>query len=187
MKCAWYLHSLPIHLLISFLPVFCFEISITRFPRKVWVIGRLVDCTCMWAWPTSWEFVFIIKHPLKLHTLTLLCYYRIQLLPASLLKEMVWEFSSAWWKTNQSEFHLHDSLFTKSMLIHVVAWSEIYIYIYLTQLTTRSVGMVSGQSFGSSAVILACITSMCSVQRFPGDHSLHLAFGSFFYPIPPPV
>ena len=53
-------------------------------------------------------------------------------MPASLLKEMVWEFSSAWWKTNQSEFHLHDSLFTKSMLIHVVAWSEIYIYIFNT-------------------------------------------------------
>ena len=41
--------------------------------------------------------------------------------------------------------------------------------------------MVSGQSFGSSAVSLACITSMCSVQRFPGGHSLRLAFGSFFY------
>ena len=32
--------------------------------------------------------------------------------------------------------------------------------------------MVSGQSFDSSAVSLACITSMCSVQRFPGGHSL---------------
>ena len=41
--------------------------------------------------------------------------------------------------------------------------------------------MVSGQSFGSSAVCHACITSMCSVQRFPGNHSLRLAFGSFFY------
>ena len=41
--------------------------------------------------------------------------------------------------------------------------------------------MVSGQSFGSCAVSLACITSMCSVQRFPGGHSLRLAFGSFFY------
>ena len=41
--------------------------------------------------------------------------------------------------------------------------------------------MVSGQSFGSSAVSHACITSMCSVQRFPGSHSLRLAFGSFFY------
>ena len=41
--------------------------------------------------------------------------------------------------------------------------------------------MVSGQSFGSSAVNLACITSMCLVQRFPGGHSLRLAFGSFFY------
>ena len=41
--------------------------------------------------------------------------------------------------------------------------------------------MVSGQSFGSSAVSLACITSMCSVQCFPVGHSLHLAFGSFFY------
>ena len=44
--------------------------------------------------------------------------------------------------------------------------------------------MVSGQSFGSSAVSLACITSMCSVQHFPGGHSLCLAFGSFFYPHP---
>ena len=44
--------------------------------------------------------------------------------------------------------------------------------------------MVSGQSFGSSAVSLACITSMCPVQRFPGDHSLRLPFGSFFYPHP---
>ena len=42
--------------------------------------------------------------------------------------------------------------------------------------------MVSGQSFGSSAVSLACITSMCPVQRFPGGHSLRLAFGPFFYP-----
>ena len=41
--------------------------------------------------------------------------------------------------------------------------------------------MFSGQSFGSSAVSLACITSMCSVQRFPGGHSLRLAFESFFY------
>ena len=41
--------------------------------------------------------------------------------------------------------------------------------------------MVSGQSFGSSAVSLACITFMCSVQCFRGGHSLRLAFGSFFY------
>ena len=47
--------------------------------------------------------------------------------------------------------------------------------------------MVSGQSFGSSAVSLACITSICPVQRFSGGHSLRLAFGSFFYPIPPPL
>ena len=46
--------------------------------------------------------------------------------------------------------------------------------------------MVSGQSFGSSAVSLTCITSMCSVQHFPGGHSLHLAFGLFFYPYPSP-
>ena len=46
--------------------------------------------------------------------------------------------------------------------------------------------MVSSQSFGSSAVSLACITSMCPVQRFPGGHSLRLAFGSFFYPHPAP-
>ena len=44
--------------------------------------------------------------------------------------------------------------------------------------------MVSGQSFGSSTVSLACITSLYSVQRFPGGHSLCLAFGSFFYPHP---
>ena len=41
--------------------------------------------------------------------------------------------------------------------------------------------MVSGQPFGSSAVSLACISSMCSVQCFPGGHCLRLAFGSFFY------
>ena len=41
--------------------------------------------------------------------------------------------------------------------------------------------MVSGRSFGSSTVSLACITSMCSVQCFRGGHSLRLAFGSFFY------
>ena len=41
--------------------------------------------------------------------------------------------------------------------------------------------MVSGQSFGSSAVSLACITSMCSVQCFRGGHSFRVAFGSFFY------
>ena len=46
--------------------------------------------------------------------------------------------------------------------------------------------MVSGLSFGSSAVSLACISSMCSVQCFPGSHSLRLAFGSFFYPHPSP-
>ena len=46
--------------------------------------------------------------------------------------------------------------------------------------------MVSGQSFGSSLVSLACITSMCSVQCFPGSHSLRSAFGSFFYPHPSP-
>ena len=40
--------------------------------------------------------------------------------------------------------------------------------------------MVSGQWLGSSALGLA-ITFMCSVQRFPGGHSLRLAFGSFFY------
>ena len=47
--------------------------------------------------------------------------------------------------------------------------------------------MVSGRSFGSSAVSLACITSMCSVQCFRGGHSLRLAFGSFFYPHPSPL
>ena len=47
--------------------------------------------------------------------------------------------------------------------------------------------MVSGQSFGSSAVRLAYITSMCSVQCFCGGHSLRLAFGSFFYPHPSPL
>jgi len=47
--------------------------------------------------------------------------------------------------------------------------------------------MVSEKSFGSSAVSLACIASMCSVQRFPGGHSLHLAFGSFFYHLILPV
>ena len=46
--------------------------------------------------------------------------------------------------------------------------------------------MVSGRSFGSSAVSLACITSMCSVQCFRGGNSLRLAFGSFFYPHPSP-
>ena len=59
--------------------------------------------------------------------------------------------------------------------------------MYLTELTTRSAGVVSGQSFGSSAVSLACITSMCSVQCFRGGHSLRLAFGSFFYPHPSPL
>jgi len=54
--------------------------------------------------------------------------------------------------------------------------------IYLTHLTTRNVGVVSGQSFGSSMVSLACMASMCSVQFFPGGQSLRLAFGSFFYP-----
>ena len=34
--------------------------------------------------------------------------------------------------------------------------------------------MVSGQSFGSSAVSLACITSLCSVQFFRGGHSFSL-------------
>ena len=47
--------------------------------------------------------------------------------------------------------------------------------------------MASGQSFGSSAVSLACIVSMCSVQCFRGGHSLRLAFGSFFYPHPSPL
>ena len=44
-----------------------------------------------------------------------------------------------------------------------------------------------GQSFGSSAVSLACVTPMCSVQCFPGSHSLRLAFASFFTSIPPPL
>ena len=52
--------------------------------------------------------------------------------------------------------------------------------------TVNNEGMVSGQSFGSSVISLACITSMCSVQHFPGGHSLCLAFGSFLYPHPPP-
>ena len=38
---------------------------------------------------------------------------------------MVWEFSSAWWKINQSEFHLHDSLFTKDMLIVAVIFNTV--------------------------------------------------------------
>ena len=41
--------------------------------------------------------------------------------------------------------------------------------------------MVSGRSFGSSTVSLACISAMRSVQCFPGGHSLRLVFGSFFY------
>ena len=40
--------------------------------------------------------------------------------------------------------------------------------------------MVSGQSFGSSAVSLACISSMCSVQCFPGGHCLRLAVDHSF-------
>ena len=51
---------------------------------------------------------------------------------------------------------------------------------YLTLLTSRSMGVVSGQSFGSSVVSCACITSMCSVLCFPDGSSL----GSFFYPHP---
>ena len=39
---------------------------------------------------------------------------------------------------------------------------------------------------GSSVGSLACITSMCSVQCFPGGHSLRSALGSFFYPHPSP-
>ena len=46
--------------------------------------------------------------------------------------------------------------------------------------------MVSGESFGSSVVSLACITSLCSVQCFRGGHSLCLAFGSIFYSHPSP-
>ena len=55
--------------------------------------------------------------------------------------------------------------------------------LVLMRLTTRSVGVgvVSDQSFGSSVVSHPCITSMCSVQCFPGSHSLRSAFGSFFY------
>ena len=64
-------------------------------------------------------------------------------------------------------------------------WSK--IVIYLTQLATRSTGVVSSWSFGWSPVNLACVTSMCSVQSFPGGHSLHLAFGSSFYPHPFPL
>ena len=45
-KSACYLHSLPIHLLISFFPVICFELLITRpffdFPRRFQLSG--VDC-----------------------------------------------------------------------------------------------------------------------------------------------
>ena len=39
----------------------------------------------------------------------------------------------------------------------------------------------AGQSFGSSAISLVCISSMCSVQCFPGGYCLRLAFLSFFY------
>ena len=45
-----------------------------------------------------------------------------------------------------------------------ICLNEVKYNIYLPQLTTRSVHMVSEQSFGSSAVSLACITSMCSVH-----------------------
>ena len=47
--------------------------------------------------------------------------------------------------------------------------------------------MVSGHSFGSSILSPACITFICSVQCFPGGHSLCLGFGSFFYPHPSPL
>ena len=61
----------------------------------------------------------------------------------------------------------------------------------LTRLTTRSTGLVSGQSFGSSKRSQPCLhhlhVSMCSVQRFLGCHSLCLASGSFFYPHPSPL
>ena len=53
--------------------------------------------------------------------------------------------------------------------------------VYLTQLKTRSTGVVSSHWFSSSVVSLACITSVRSIHCFPGGHSLHLAFGSFFY------
>ena len=56
--------------------------------------------------------------------------------------------------------------------------------VYITQLTTRSTGVFSSQLFGSNSVGLACITSLCSIRHFPGCHSLHLAFGSFFYSHP---
>ena len=45
----------------------------------------------------------------------------------------------------------------------------------------RSTGVVSSHWFSSSVVSLACITSVRSIHCFPGGHSLHLAFGSFFY------
>ena len=64
-------------------------------------------------------------------------------------------------------------------------WSK--MIIYLTQLTTRSTSVASSWSFGWSAVNLACVTSMCTVQRFPGGHSLRLGFGSSFYPHPFPL
>ena len=46
-KCAWYLHSLPIHLFISLFPVICFELPITTrtffdFPRRFELSG--VNC-----------------------------------------------------------------------------------------------------------------------------------------------
>ena len=56
----------------------------------------------------------------------------------------------------------------------------------LKGLTMGSEGVVSGQLFGSCVVSLACVTFMCSVQRFPGGHSLRLALDHSFTPIPPP-
>ena len=50
-KYAWYLHSFPIHLLISLLPVICSELTITRtffgFPRKFELSG--VDYSFKWS------------------------------------------------------------------------------------------------------------------------------------------
>ena len=92
------------------------------------------------------------------------------------------------WTTSQKRLHVvrfwYATTFCKRPLsLHIL----MRLNKYLTHLTTRSAGVVSGQSFGSSVVSLPCITSMCSVQCFlpailfvqPLDHS--------FTPILPPL
>ena len=91
--------------------------------------------------------------------------------------------------TVQLYFEIHTSISHPILHFHISLQKEICCKRKPNFDMKKSLGIENHETHVHTLVWNVCLTSMCSVQRFPGGHSLHLAFWSFFYPhtIPPPA